>query len=422
MENSIFIDKLSRFGDKVGNNIYLQAISQGGLSALPVIVVGSFASLFAGLPIHAWQNFIHQTGLAGGLGAVVNATTNLLGLLFTYGICKKLSEKMEIKAQITPILAAIVYVILLPVTVSAEGGAVLSFDYLGSKGMVVGILVSIITCKLYKFVIDKNITIKMPEGTPSYVSDSFLALIPAFVIIIFAMIVSMLVKFTPYDNVFNMIYSILQIPLTALMGTSLFANSVLNILVQASWALGIHPGYLTGTVGPIMFALDGANQAAYAAGQQVPNIIGMAFSYITTTAVLYPAIAVSILLFAKSGRLRTVGKVAVAPAFFGISEPLIFGLPIVLNPLILIPWLIAPALNFFVGYVLVSTGLVARAAGVIVFNVPMIFTGLLNGSYTISLMEIGLFMLDILLFFPFIKILDKKYFAEEQAEIQEWKY
>jgi len=388
MENTIFIDKLSRFGDKVGNNIYLQAISQGGLSALPVIVVGSFASLFAGLPIHAWQNFIHQTGLAGGLGAVVNATTNLLGLLFTYGICKKLSEKMEIKAQITPILAAIVYVILLPVTVSAEGGAVLSFDYLGSKGMVVGILVSIITCKLYKFVIDKNITIKMPEGTPSYVSDSFLALIPAFVIIIFAMIVSMLVKFTPYDNVFNMIYSILQIPLTALMGTSLFANSVLNILVQASWALGIHPGYLTGTVGPIMFALDGANQAAYAAGQQVPNIIGMAFSYITTTAVLYPAIAVSILLFAKSGRLRTVGKVAVAPAFFGISEPLIFGLPIVLNPLILIPWLIAPALNFFVGYVLVSTGLVARAAGVIVFNVPMIFTGLLNGSYTISLMEI----------------------------------
>ena len=418
MENSIFIDKLSRFGDKVGNNIYLQAISQGGLSALPVIVVGSFASLFAGLPIHAWQNFIHQTGLAGGLGAVVNATTNLLGLLFTYGICKKLSEKMEIKAQITPILAAIVYVILLPVTVSAEGGAVLSFDYLGSKGMVVGILVSIITCKLYKFVIDKNITIKMPEGTPSYVSDSFLALIPAFVIIIFAMIVSMLVKFTPYDNVFNMIYSILQIPLTALLGTSLFANSVLNILVQASWALGIHPGYLTGTVGPIMFALDGANQAAYAAGQQVPNIIGMAFSYITTTAVLYPAIAVSILLFAKSGRLRTVGKVAVAPAFFGISEPLIFGLPIVLNPLILIPWLIAPALNFFVGYVLVSTGLVARAAGVIVFNVPMIFTGLLNGSYTISLMEIGLFMLDILLFFPFIKILDKKYSAEEQAEIQ----
>ena len=326
---------------------------------------------------------------------------------------------MQIKAQITPILAAIVYVILLPVTVSAEGGAVLSFDYLGSKGMVVGILVSIITCKLYKFVIDKNITIKMPEGTPSYVSDSFLALIPAFVIIIFAMIVSMLVKFTPYDNVFNMIYSILQIPLTSLMGTSLFANSVLNFLVQASWALGIHPGYLTGTVGPIMFALDGANQAAYAAGQQVPNIIGMAFSYITTTAVLYPAIAVSILLFAKSGRLRTVGKVAVAPAFFGISEPLIFGLPIVLNPLILIPWLIAPALNFFVGYVLVSTGLVARAAGVIVFNVPMIFTGLLNGSYTISLMEIGLFMLDILLFFPFIKILDKKYSAEEQAEIQE---
>ncbi|KAF1298332.1 hypothetical protein BAU15_13730 [Enterococcus sp. JM4C] len=419
MENNMFIEKLSRFGDKIGGNMYLQAIFQGGLSTLPVIVVGSFASLFAGLPIDAWQSFINQTGLGSGLSIVVNATTNLLGLLFTYGICKKLSEKMGIKAQITPVLAMITYIILLPVSHSADGASVLSFDYLGSKGMIVGIFISIITCKLYKFVIDRNITLKMPEGTPTYVSDSFLALIPAFIIIIFAMIISMLVKLTPYDDIFNMIYSILQIPLTSIVGTNLFANSVLNLLVQGNWALGIHPGYLTGATAPIMFALDGANQAAYAAGQQVPNIIGMAFSYITTTATLYPAIAVAILLFAKSGRLRTVGKVAVAPAFFGISEPLIFGLPIVLNPIILIPWLVAPVINFVVGYFLVSIGLVARAAGVIVFNVPMIFTGLLNGSYTISLMEIGLFVLDILLFVPFIKILDKKYVSDEQLDIQE---
>lgn len=89
-----------------------------------------------------------------------------------------------------------------------------------------------------------------------------------------------------------------------------------------------------------MFGLDGANQAAYAAGQSVPNIIGMAFSYSTTIATVYPAFALALLLFAKSGQLKTVGKISVAPAFFGISEPLIFGAPVVLNPTIVVPWVI----------------------------------------------------------------------------------
>lgn len=136
---------------------------------------------------------------------------------------------------------------------------------------------------------------------------------------------------------------------------------------------------------PVLFALDGMNQALYAQGKEVPNIIGMAFSYITTTAVFYPAIAIAILLFAKSQRLKTVGKVAVAPAFFGISEPLVFGLPIVYNPMILIPWLFVPILNFGIGYMLTSVHLVAKCAGVTVFNIPMIFTGIMNGSISIAI-------------------------------------
>ena len=104
-----------------------------------------------------------------------------------------------------------------------------------------------------------------------------------------------------------------------------------------------------------------------------------------------------------------------APAFFGISEPLIFGIPVVLNPVIAIPWIIAPALNFVVAYVLISMGIVARYAGVTVFNFPMVFTGLMNGSLSIAVMEVALFVLDVLLFMPFIKAIDKKYIAEEKA-------
>ena len=140
---------------------------------------------------------------------------------------------------------------------------------------------------------------------------------------------------------------------------------------------------------PILFGMDAANQAMYAAGEAIPNITGMAFNYIATTAVVYPAIAVAVLLFARSQQMKTVGKIAVAPAFFGISEPMVFGLPIVFNPVMMIPWIVLPSVNLLIAYFLMSTGIVAKCIGVTVFNVPMIFTGIMNGSFTIVLMEIG---------------------------------
>lgn len=416
MENSKFVERLSHIGESLGNNIYLQAISRGVMGILPIIIIGSFASLFMGLPIAQWQAFLKTSGLTGVLSAFVAGTTNVLGLYMTYGICKTLSNSLGIKAKITPILALVTYITLLPSNVTEEGMAFLSFDFLGTKGMIVGIIISVIVCHSYKFIIDRNLTIKMPEGTPTYVSDSFLALVPAFFVALVAMILKFAFALTSYGDAFNCLYSLLQIPLTALIGGSLFANVIITALSQLNWAVGVHPGYLTGLVGPLLFSLDGMNQGFFAQGKALPNIIGMAFNYITTTAVFYPAIAIAVLIFAKSERLKIVGKVAVAPAFFGISEPLIFGLPIVFNPFVLIPWVLVPMVNYVVAYMLTSAGIVARCAGVTVFNVPMIFTGIMNGNISIALMEIGLFIIDILLFMPFIKVLEKNYIVEENTK------
>lgn len=413
-EKKSFIDRLTVLGDKVSSNLYLQAVSQGVMAMLPVIIIGAFASLFSGLPIPVWQSFISATSINALLSMVVSATTNMLGLWFTYSIAKSLADKLDVHNKIVPILALIVYLSLLPTTAMENGTAVLSYDYLGTKGMIVGILLAFLTVKLYKFIVDRNITIKMPEGTPDYVANSFTSLIPGFAIIIVAMVIRAIFAATPYGSAFDCLYTILQIPLTALIGGSIISNCILQVIIQFLWVLGVHPGFVSGMTAPILFGLDGMNQAAYAAGEGVPNIIGMAFSYSTTIATVYPAIALSIFLFAKSSQLKTVSKISIAPAFFGISEPLIFGIPVVLNPVIAIPWIIAPALNFAIAYGLTSMGIVARYAGVTVFNFPMIFTGLMNGSFSIAIMEIGLFVLDVLLFMPFIKAIDKKYIEEEK--------
>lgn len=408
------LEKLSIYADKLGNNKYLQGISRGVMSALPFIIVGAFASLFVGLPVEAWQGFIHSTGIASCLTMVVNATTNLLGVIITYMATKSFAEQFEVDAKIIGFLGVMFYMALLPANSLEDGTAYLAYDYLGTKGMILGLVIAVVTVKMYKFIVDKNITIKMPEGTPPFVSNSFVALIPAFAIAVAAIIVRLIFSVTPFGTAFDLIYVILQTPLNALIGENIWSVVIIMMIANLIFGFGIHSGFITGMLAPILFGLDGANQAAFAAGEAVPNIIGMAFNYITTIAVVFPALAVAVLLCCKSQQMKTVGRISVAPAFFGISEPLIFGLPIVFNPILLIPYILLPALNQLIAYFLMEAGIVAKCIGVTVFNIPMIFTGIMNGSVSIAIMEVGLFALNVVLWIPFIKAADKKHLKEEQ--------
>ncbi|MFC6279354.1 PTS sugar transporter subunit IIC [Streptococcus moroccensis] len=411
--NSKFVEKLTVFGGKIGANKYIQAISSGMMMLIPVVIIGSFAGLFLGIKVEAWQTFLASTKLNTILTLVVNATTNMLGLYFTYGIARSFAESEKLRSKIVPIFAVISYLALLPMATLEDGTSYLSYNYLGTKGVVVGMLVAIVTVLVYGWVERRNWVIKMPSGTPDYVSQSFAALIPGAIQILVIVLVNLIIGLTNYPSIFDLIYSLLQLPVTALVGGSLVPNTIVQMLTQLSWGLGVHPGYISSLMGPILMTLNVENQAAFATGSDLPNIITLSFSYIMTVATLYPAIATSILLVAKSQRLRGIGKVSIVPAIFGISEPLIFGLPIVFNPIIWIPWMITPVINFIIGYLLTSIGLVARTSGVLVFNMPLIITGILNGHYSIALLEIALFLLDIAIFAPFILVMDKKYRREE---------
>lgn len=420
MEQNGFAAKAAAVGDKISQNIYLQGMSQGIMPLLPIIIIGSFASLFSGLPVPAWQGFIQSTGIAAILSMTVSATTKMLGLYFTYGIAAGFAEKKGVNNRIVAVLAMIVYIMLQPgVTMLETGQALLPFDYLGTEGMIVGILIAFGVVSLYKRIVDANITIKMPEGTPDYVAGSFASLIPGFIIVIVGMVLRGLFTLTPWGNAFDCLYQVLQAPLTALIGNNWVSMCFFQFLTQLLWFFGVHPGFLTSLTGPVLFGLDGMNQAAFAAGEPIPSVIGMAFSYSTTIAVLYPAFAVAVLIAAKSARLKTVGEVAIAPAIFGISEPMIFGVPVIFNPTIALPWIVAPIMNFILGYAACSMGIVARYAGVTVFNFPMIITGLLNGHVSIAIMEAVLFALDVALFLPFVRALDKQYRKDEAVSEQE---
>ena len=412
--NNKFLEKLSVISDKFSHNNVLQGISRGVMGVLPVIIIGAFASLFLGLPIDAWKAFIASTSLDKCLNAVVCATSGMLGMYVCFSTARNYADLKGVEARIIGILACALYFMLIPFGAAEDGSTVLPFTFLGTQGMIIGIILAILTVHVYKFITDKNIVIRMPEGTPPFVSNSFTALIPAFVIAALGIMIRLIFSLTPFGSAFDFIYVVLQAPLTSVVGNNIWSIILLNVIASLIFAFGIHSGFVTGMLAPILFGLDGMNQAAYAAGEQLPNIIGMAFSYINTIAVFLPAMAIGTLLACRSERLKTVGRIGLIPAFFGISEPLVFGLPIVYNPILIIPYVFIPALNLLISYVLTNIGLVAKCTGVTVFNVPMIFTGLMNGSFTIVLLEIALLALDIVLWFPFAKMMDRRVLEEEK--------
>lgn len=411
---------IGSLASKMENNSVLQSISQGIMGVLPVIIVGAFASLFIGLPITGYQSFLETSGLKSALTALSNGTTNMLGIFFTFSVARTYAKRKEIEnINIVSIFAVALYGMLLPTAVLEEGASALPFTYLGTQGMIIGILLAFLAVGLYKWVLDRHIVITMPEGTPSFVSNSFVALIPCFLIAVVGLALRMGFAATSFGNAFDFVYILLQAPLTNLVGNNIWSVVVISIIAGIVFSFGIHNGFVTGMIAPILFGLDAMNQGAYAAGQPLPNVIGMAFMYITTVAVLYPAMSVGTIVGAKSERLKTVGKLSFFPALFGISEPLLFGLPIVFNPIMMIPYIFLPVINLLIGYGAIVCGIVAPCSGVTVFNIPMIMTGLLNGSLSIVALEIGLFILDVLLFIPFVKMQERFNTDEERIADQE---
>ena len=408
------LNKISNFTAKLTQLKWIQGISRGGMQVMPFIMVGSFASLFAGLQFESYQSFLTSTGLGTALQWVTNCTTNIMGILFVYFIAKSYAEILNLEEKNIGIISIAIYLILCP-SVMTETGSLLSFDYLGSKGVIMGIILAIVVVRIYQYILSKNVKIKLPEGTPEYVSNSFGAIIPFIILAIIALIIRMVFIYTPYNTIFESFYALLQIPLNAIVGENIFSQLVLNVVAQSLWVFGIHGSSIIDTLrGPIMFGLDGAQQAAYAANLPLPNIMGMAFSYMYYTAIMYPAVAIAVCCFAKSKRTKMVGKMALPASFFGISEPLVFGLPIVFNPILAIPFIFIPSIVMGIAYLITSLGLVATPIGVQVFNIPLAINGILNGSWTIAILQILLLILSVIMWMPFIKFADKKALEEEK--------
>ena len=429
-----FTEKLQNIlipiSQKVSENKVLRGISGGFSMMLPIVMVGAIFTLLNSLNISFYQNLISSIGLKPLLAIPASYTTDMISLYAVYCVAKaeaKVYRMDDSDSTASGLIALMFFLILIPLGVSgkgAESGEVVNIaaavptNYLGSRGLFTAMILGIVVPRLHHLFIKYNITIKMPEGVPEMISKSFAAMIPAICIGAVAVLVRFLFGLTSYGSATNAIYGILQAPLNALTNNP-FTFLLLLLICNLMWFFGIHGGMVAN---PIRMALYTsatlANLEAYAAGTELPNIVvntawfGMGNIGGSACAI---GLCLNIALFAKSQRYKALNKVSLPEGLVSISEPMVFGVPMVLNPVMLIPMLLAPTVTFLLGYGAMATGIMPYMTGAELPNgTPILLGGFLAwGGIKGAIFQALLIAVSVLIYYPFFKIVDKQALDEE---------
>lgn len=414
-----FFNRVSPWFDKMGNNPYLQTISGAMMSTLGPVFIGSISVLLVVLMnmVPALQGLTQITLILSKVNTVTLGSLAIyIAILMAYHLVRKLDRDED------PISAAVIallsFLIITPIGQMADKTSAIPTTWLGAQGVFSAMIVGLISARLYLAIKRKGWTIKMPAGVPPMVTRMFEALIPTILIGILFIIVDLLFSMTSFGSMHQFVYTIIQEPLKGI-GGSLGAMIILSLLQQILWFFGIHgTNVILPLVTPLWMAMDVENMNAIQAGQVPPNILGLAFFNIITFSGMALGL-VLLMLRSKSKQYREVGKISIIPALFGITEPAIFGTPLVLNFDLAFPFITNNTIALTLAYFLTKIGLVARFTGVqAIFGLPVGIHAAVQGALSIILLQLFIqFILSPILWYPWFKRLDlKTYKAEREAE------
>ncbi len=406
-----FLEKyLLPIAEKLGQNKYLNVLRDSFMLSFPLTMFGSIFIVIANLPfLNLLMSDEKLQILKEALAPAAEGSMLMMTVFVIMGIGYYLTSSYKIEGIFGSAIAISAFFLVTPF----QNGA-MPLDRLGAKGMFIGMLVGFISAEIYRKVVQKGWTIKMPDSVPPAVAKSFSALIPGFVTLSVFLIVRIIFSLTPYGNIHDFIYLVIQTPMVKL-GGGIVATVIAIIFIQVLWFFGLHGQTIVNSVlDPVWNTLSLQNLEAYQAGKELPNIITKQFIETYTVGLggtgMTIAVVFALLFVMKSRQLKELGKLAGPAAIFNVNEPIIFGLPIVMNPLVFIPWLIAPIVVVIFTYTMMAIGLAPIPTGVIVpWTVPIFFSGALaTNSIMGGVLQIINFFIVFIIWLPFLKVLDKK--------------
>ncbi len=410
------------------NTKAIQSLKNGLLYAMPMMMIGSIFLLIANFPYEPFTNALSKWGITPILNQANDATFAIIAIIAVIGIAYTYVKDEGYNGLPAGIIALCSYILIQPASVeTADGSAgVILKSWTGGKGMVGAIVCGLLVGWIYTIFMKKKITIKMPAGVPEGVANAFVALIPGAVIITGTAVIYAVFRGAFGTTPMEWIYKALQAPLQGM--TDSFGGMVLMaFMIPFFWFFGIHGSTIIGDgiMGPMLLANSAENQAIIDSGleltiangghivtkQFLDQFIVMTGSGITIGLVVFMA------FFAKSKQLKQIGKLGIAPSFFNVNEPVLFGTPIVLNPILAVPFMCMPILTGIIEYLALYTGLCPLYSGVVVpWTCPPVISGFLVGGWRTALLQVVILVLSFLVYLPFIRIMDKRY-VKSEAEL-----
>lgn len=418
-------NKLMKHVVRFTNSKPIQAISRGMVRLTPLTIVGSIFLIIWNFPIPAVKEWLISTGYRDYFLKANAATVGILALVSVAAIAYEYAKLEEIEPLGAGFAALASFFLICPNTM-LSGETVVSnafnLTWAGSQGMIGAILVGLFTGWFYCFLIKHNVKFKMPKEIPANIADNFSAMIPTALCVVVATIV-----FTVFDKLsttaMDWVYHVLQLPLQG-VSNSLAAVVVCALVISFFWWFGIHGG-------TIAIALFGAieqanlvhNAELLAAGIKL-NAQNGAFIFTKTfefNFIILSGAGVSfgilfyMLFFAKSKTYKTLGKMSAVPVMFNVNEPILFGTPVIYNPVLLIPFVLIPVICAALSYLAIQVGIVPYPNGAMAPSLtPPILAGFFNGGWRWAVMQTVCLVISAAGYFPFMKKADRLQCEKEE--------
>lgn len=411
---------------KIGGQRHLVAIRDSFAVAMPLVLVGSFAVLLNNI----WDALdkLFGTSMKAGLqntvpwffelnGMIWWGTFAIFSLFMVIAVAYRLAKSYDQDGILAGVISLSAFVIQLPQLREINGQAswgFISVADLGVTSLFAAIIIAIVATEIYVKLIKMNFTITMPDSVPPAVARAFTSIIPgAIVLYLFGTIALVLSKNTMHiagieiTNLISLIGALVQAPFMSL-GQNLFTILIISLFIPLFWFTGLHGANIMGPVINTVYlpaVLENAN--ALQQGIAMPNLwtsvswdvfVHMGGSGATLALIL------AIYIASKRDDYRAVAKVSLAPGIFMINEPVIFGLPIVLNPIIFIPFIINPVILTLIAYFATATGLVPATSVIVPWTTPPVLGAFIatGGSISASILALFNFILAIVMYIPFV--------------------
>lgn len=430
--------KLTKYMGKIAGNRLLLTLRDTFIMAATPLMIAGFAIMISsvfldpngivfgeaginiGGIIFGSKNLWLESGFAqalqklqSSLNLFINGTISINGLLIVVGFAYFGTKRFYPKNKeplLTVFYSLSSFFIVLPWSVTSRSDVgevtldgIVNSNFIGQQGIFTGILVSGITLYLYNKLIEKNISIRMPDSVPPAVAKSFESLVPGAVTLSFFVVISSILS--SFDTSLpQALLSLLQEPALWIASTPFFALIAITTQPLLQW-FGIHGTSVWGPIFGLTWGIND-NENIMGVAEHAYSTMYMNFSVVASGALtLAPIIA--IFLFSKRADLRGVSKIGLAPAIFNISEPITFGLPIVLNPVLLIPYVLSWIVPFFLGIFLTHLGVLPIITNNVPWTIPPIISGFLySGSIMGSLYQTLVIVLVVIIYMPFIRVMN----------------